>query len=368
MTGGRPKCTLFVIMLPRPLKPVLAMLLAFLAAPSLLAAGPGPDGAGVSAAAGEQDGAKNQPAPPPPELLQALAQDYEPRPALWRMADADTTLYLLGTIHILPREFRWRSAKIDQIIAEADELIVETTGEDNVDFDSMIAANRGKSSLSAMVIPANRPKLKALAKQLDMPFDQLDAVPLWLTSFVFLYETGHDLGLHDRYGVESVLEREFRKAGKPIGSIEDRQVAVMALAKANDQQMLDELNYSLSAWDGEGPLTAQDYGLGELRGIMTKTAAKDMMRQFYKDYFAENHAWARGEAEAMAKDLTPEDIGPEFYKALVVDRNIAWTQWLIDRMERPGTVLIAVGSAHLAGPDSVQIMLEKRGFKAERVD
>ncbi len=343
-----------------PLMRCMAAMLVLLLAPPVLAAD--------ANAAKTQATVKNAALPPPPELLAALVQDYEPRPAVWRLADADTTLYLLGTIHILPKQLRWRSPKIDSIVAEADELIVETTGADNVDFDSMIAANRGKSSLSAMVTPENRRKLRALAKQLGMPFDELDAVPLWLTGFVFVYETGNDLGVHDRYGVETVLEGEFRSAGKPIGSIEDRQIAVMALAKANDQQMLDELNYSLSAWDGDGPLTAMDYGLGQLRGVMTKSGAKDAMRRFYKDYFADNHAWARGDAEAMARDLSPEIIGPDFYKALVVDRNVAWTGWLIDRMDRPGTVLIAVGSAHLAGPDSVQIMLEQRGFRAERVD
>jgi len=36
-------------------------------------------------------------------------------------------------------------------------------------------------------------------------------------------------------------------------------------------------------------------------------------------------------------------------------------------MARPGTVFIAVGAGHLAGPDSVQAKLAKLGVKAERV-
>ena len=42
----------------------------------------------------------------PAALPADLIQDYEPAPAMWRLADADTTIYLLGTIHLLPEGFR----------------------------------------------------------------------------------------------------------------------------------------------------------------------------------------------------------------------------------------------------------------------
>ena len=52
---------------------------------------------------------------------------------------------------------------------------------------------------------------------------------------------------------------------------------------------------------------------------------------------------------------------------LLVDRNRNWAQWIKQRMTKPGTVFIAVGAGHLAGPDSVQAQLAKLGLKAERV-
>jgi uncharacterized protein YbaP (TraB family) len=54
-------------------------------------------------------------------------------------------------------------------------------------------------------------------------------------------------------------------------------------------------------------------------------------------------------------------------KVLLVDRNARWAQWIKQRMARPGTVFVAVGAGHLAGPDSVQAHLAKLGVKAERV-
>jgi hypothetical protein len=46
---------------------------------------------------------------------------------------------------------------------------------------------------------------------------------------------------------------------------------------------------------------------------------------------------------------------------------VAWAQWLARRLEKPGTVMVAVGAGHLAGRDSVQAMLKAKGLKATRV-
>jgi uncharacterized protein YbaP (TraB family) len=62
------------------------------------------------------------------------------------------------------------------------------------------------------------------------------------------------------------------------------------------------------------------------------------------------------------------DFPPELFEGLVVKRNAAWTRWLKQRLDRPGTVLFAVGAAHLAGPQSVQKMLAASGLQAKRVD
>ena len=47
-------------------------------------------------------------------------------PALWKLADEDTTIYLFGTIHLLPENFAWRTPALDQAIAASDSLVLET--------------------------------------------------------------------------------------------------------------------------------------------------------------------------------------------------------------------------------------------------
>jgi uncharacterized protein YbaP (TraB family) len=57
---------------------------------------------------------------------------------------------------------------------------------------------------------------------------------------------------------------------------------------------------------------------------------------------------------------------PEMYKVMLTDRNANWAEWIDTRLDRPGTVFVGVGTAHLAGADSVQQQLAARGIKSAR--
>ena len=54
-------------------------------------------------------------------------------------------------------------------------------------------------------------------------------------------------------------------------------------------------------------------------------------------------------------------------EALVTRRNQAWATWIEARLAKPGTVFVAVGAGHLAGPGSVQDQLAGAGVKTERL-
>ena len=57
---------------------------------------------------------------------------------------------------------------------------------------------------------------------------------------------------------------------------------------------------------------------------------------------------------------------PKLYQLLLVQRNQAWATQIAAMLQQPGTVFIAVGAAHLAGPDSVQAQLQKLGIEVVR--
>jgi uncharacterized protein YbaP (TraB family) len=81
-------------------------------------------------------------------------------------------------------------------------------------------------------------------------------------------------------------------------------------------------------------------------------------------------AWEHGDVEKIGK-IDNDELAlkyPDEYKRIVVNRNANWVATLEGLLKDPatGTVFVAVGAAHLAGPDSVIKMLEKDGWKVER--
>jgi uncharacterized protein YbaP (TraB family) len=79
-------------------------------------------------------------------------------------------------------------------------------------------------------------------------------------------------------------------------------------------------------------------------------------------------AWKKGDTGAFSTMLAGfEAKSPVAYRMLIADRNARWGEWIVNRLDRPGTVFVAVGSGHLAGKDSVQQWLAARGIATARI-
>jgi uncharacterized protein YbaP (TraB family) len=291
-----------------------------------------------------------------PALAQAPAAapsaDTEPRPALWLLADEDTKIYLFGTIHVLPPGFRWRSAAFDKAAAEASELVVETyagpgspeaTEADLEDLKGFFAT----TSVPPLVkrIPAkHRKALKRAVKASGVPIEVLDGMHSWAAAMTLgIAQMMAAMGVEDPAqapGVEDALEESFRKAGKPILSVEDGDTVFAGMTSLPETLQREMLMEAIGA--GKSGTAETVEGAGEKE-------------------------WAAGKVEAMDMG-TDEGFPPAMFDVLVRRRNAAWTEWLAERMKKPGTLLFAVGAGHLAGKESVQEMLAARGLKVQRID
>ena len=289
----------------------------------------------------------------------AFTQDYEPAPAIWRLADEDTTIYMLGTIHLLPEGFRWRNPQLDEIIDTADVLVVETSDADSMGMlDAMgpkfqnVTANRTPTSrqLSAQA----RPRWRELVAMSGMPFEVVDTMPLMVALLGF-GQTGMtgDPSSYDN-GVETILEAEFRESGRPIESIEDFGEVMYGLFRINDAAAVRELDAQLRSWGGKSYEGLYDAEVDDLTGDA---------------YWQMEHDWAQGVvAEDFDLGFGQGAIGEAFSEVLLNRRNTAWAEWLDARLDQPGTVLLAVGAGHFEGPDSVLVKLQAHGLEAERIN
>src|SRR4051795_7217103 len=96
------------------------------------------------------------------------------KPALWAVSDADTTIYLFGTIHLLPSDLKWRTPTLDQAMTNSQELVVETIIDDKNPTKLMsamasIGLAKGLPPLVERVPPAKRAALRAAVKKSGVP-------------------------------------------------------------------------------------------------------------------------------------------------------------------------------------------------------
>ncbi|MCB2065072.1 MAG: TraB/GumN family protein [Erythrobacter sp.] len=289
----------------------------------------------------------------------AFTQDYEPRPAIWRLSDEDTTIYLFGTIHLLPDGFRWRNPQLDAIIDEADELVVETS---DADGDAAMEAISPKlanvivarTPTSVQLSPQASQRWRELVTMSGMPFDYVDSVPVMVAMLGFGQAQGEGSPSTYENGVETVLEEEFSSTGRPIESIEDFGQILYGLYRVNDAEVLRELDAQLRNWGGKSTAGLYDPAVDDMSG---------------DSYWQMEHHWARGEVqEDFDLGFGSGAIGRAFHDVLLTRRNARWAGWLQQRLEQPGTVLLAVGAGHFEGADSVLVRLRERGLTAERIN
>jgi uncharacterized protein YbaP (TraB family) len=266
------------------------------------------------------------------------------KPALWAVSDADTTVYLFGTIHLLPQDYRWRSAKLDQAVASSDQLVVETIVDEAKPLEMMnalasLAFSPGQPPIADRVPPAKRPALDAAIKQSGLPRAAFDRMETWAAAFMLLGNQFKAMGLKSGAGVETVLRSAFASQGKSVGQLE-----------TNREQ--------LSFFDGL-PEAAQ-------RGLLE--GALDEPKGMSRDFERMLAAWSRGDVAAIAASFNRDlASSPAMREALLSRRNANWSRWVGQRMSKPGSVMVAVGAGHLAGQDSLIDMLKREGLTVRRV-
>jgi len=266
------------------------------------------------------------------------------RPALWSVSDADTTVYLFGTIHLLPEKYQWRSAKLDAAVNGSQQLMVETIVDEKnptalMSVLASLAFSPNLPPIAQRVPPEKRAILAAAIKQSGIPPKAFDGMETWAAAFMLLGNQFRALGLKGGEGVETVLRTAFKDQGKPIGELETnaQQLGFFDALPENAQRQLLEGSIE----------TPEDTG---------------------KDFQKMLAAWVRGDVAAIARSFNHDlSASPELMEALIKRRNANWKGWVEQRMVQPGSVLIAVGAGHLAGPGSVVDLLKRDGYKVTRV-
>ncbi|NJC32845.1 hypothetical protein GGR88_000319 [Sphingomonas jejuensis] len=265
----------------------------------------------------------------------------EARPALWQVADADTRIYLFGTVHLLPEDVTWRTPAFDRAFAEADTLVLEvdmpTDPQAQASRYAALATSPGLPPLIERVPPADRPALARMIAESRIPEASLNALETWAAALALGTTLYRESGLTPAAGVEQVLKGAA--GGKRIVGLET-------------------LEQQLGFFDTLPESAQRDL----LRGLLQEAEGADGA------FDAMIAAWTAGDLRRLAETYQDaEGLSPEVADALLARRNAAWTEWVKQRLDTPGTVMVAVGAGHLAGDGSVIQRLEQQGLRVRRV-
>ncbi len=265
------------------------------------------------------------------------------RPAMWKIADKDTTIYLFGTFHLLPQGEDWRTPAFDKALASSDELVMEIPNIDDANALAGALVKLGiKSDLPPLVErvpPEKRAALKAMIAESGVPEMALDRMKTWAAALILEGVLFKRLHLDPNAGVEVSLIGPWRKTGKPLEGLETAEQQFGLFDHLSDKAQSDLLSGEVSDLEKAGP-----------------------------QFAAMVHAWSNGDVAGIGRTFNDDmKDSPELMKALLADRNARWAEWLKARMDKPGTVFVAVGAGHLAGKDSVENMLAAKGLKVTRV-
>lgn len=262
-------------------------------------------------------------------------------PALWVVRDADSTLYLFGTVHVLRPTTGWSSPRVEAAFDSADEVWFEISDPDNQAAVMPLVQQYGLSPdkpLSSILTGEEVAELDAAARTVGMTAAQLDPMRPWLAGLTLSVAPLVKAGYDPQSGVELVLKARAEAAGKPIKAFETIDKQIRILATMDEPVQLEFIRQTLEDFDDAVEM---------LDGMVD--------------------AWSRGDVAELDRVVVEDmkDTAPHVYQAILVDRNTDWANQIETLLQGSGTAFIAVGAAHLAGDDSVQAILRKRGVAVE---
>ncbi len=263
-------------------------------------------------------------------------------PVLWTLKDEDTTLYILGTVHLLRPDLVWRTPEIDAAIAAADTVVFEAdttseqAGRDLMKFFSSEGMFSDGTQLTSLLTAPEIEQLEAALSEIGLPLDAVQPMRPWYAALNLSVMQMTEEGFDPSAGVEMKIEAEAKAKGAAFVYLETVDQQLGEFARLDSCAQVEFL----------------------MQSVQTMDQGDEMLDLLVSE-------WADGDTAGLgALMASPEEFGSvAAYDALLKNRNERWTPIIAGMLEAPGTRLIAVGAGHLAGEDSVITMLRAEGYE-----
>ncbi|NWG92813.1 MAG: TraB/GumN family protein [Parvularculaceae bacterium] len=279
-----------------------------------------------------------------PTAAKEKAAEAAASPAVWRVSDSDSAVYLFGTLGALPAGASWRSRTLAGAIDASDVLWFEApvgeagAGEtaDRI-FRTEGVLPAGKT-LTSLLAPERREALAAIAEKNGIPVKSLDGLKPWAAFVVLSAQIGASAG---SVSADADLMTEAKGRGRTLKYFETIESSLGVLTMMPETEQVALLSFLLD-----------DFARQE--SALPATFA----------------AWRDGDAEAIDAHLNQSmrTAAPAAYKRLIADRTQALAAGIAAALKSRETAFIALNAGYLVGPDGLPDALAAAGFKVERLD
>ena len=275
-------------------------------------------------------------------IAKARQTQGEGKPPVWTLSDEDTNIHIFGTYHILPPHADWRTETFDAAFAEAHTLYTEAdtnSAEAQAKFVEFFAEMTAKErpAFKEVLTDFEYEIVERAAKDVGIPIASLEVMDMNWAGMMLSIGDSYNRGYSDELGVESILESEARERGMKLGYLESVDFQIGLLTEIGGE---DEVE------------------------MLVMTAASIEEGGEFGDLLLEE--WLDGDVAGVGATMSPDVFGSQdAYDAMLTDRNRNWVPQIEAMLDEPGTIMVAVGAGHLAGPDSVILMLRDKGYTVD---
>lgn len=264
-------------------------------------------------------------------------------PALWVARDADSTVYLFGTVHLLKKDIVWNTPVVQRAMAQSKELWLEALDVEDQAKLAPLVQKLGLDParpLSTKLSKEQNAELDKLVAELGLPRAAIEPMQPWLAGLTLSVLPLQKAGWDPNSGVDKLLRAQAVKEGDTLKAFESAEQQMRFFGELSQERQVEFLNSAID-------------DAAKMLPMMDKIAS----------------AYARGDVDTIGNLLNADmkASAPELYDILLTRRNKAWAERIDTVMKGKGTHFVAVGAAHLAGSDSVQRQLAARGIAVTRV-
>jgi len=276
-------------------------------------------------------------------LLLILTLGLEGKSLLYKVSSKESTVYILGSIHLAKPELYPLDEAITKAYEKSDVLVVEVdpSSEESISMMKEVMLDSGiyppDMSLQMQLSEKTYSSLITYAKKGGFSIDEIQRMRPWVVMLQLTMAEMIRLGYSPELGIDKYFLDKARADKKSVVELETA-AEQMALLSKDDEAFQDKLLlYTLESMIELEPL---------------------LMTMFV--------SWQKGDSDAFEKIISlplDEDPGLQvIYDELITKRNYKMSEKIEALLKSDKDCFVVVGSGHVVGKEGIVSLLRQKGY------